>query len=1160
MRKGSRGRVVVAASFIGCLTVLCGTPAAVTADTPPLPVPLPVPTPTATPAQPLPSPSAPSLGPGAPTPPSQPLAPPAPLQPGSPASPPAACTWSPLQGNEVRTVYDHAFTGSEWWWSGASLVVDPTNPCVMYTTANTMSSDNGGYPATVFRSTLTPQGTGWNPVFTTPSPPEDSALPPDSATTCSSARGGSGISSGSIQGCQTQPMAAVGPTGTVWLAPISHGTVDLTRVYRSVDSGSHWDERDNGFLVQTPNTAGARVVPAQSDPQTAYVVTSMYVQGHGNGSWRTAGGDGPALLHVTADAGNTWSTRPLPQVTGDEELAGPEAFMVDPTDATSLYYLAPTANNGVYRVPPTYPVTWHSQDGGRTWVPTPTTAMLPMGWFVDESFVTHPAGRSSRLYAHVEQLEGGVTGAQSMGNGAWFESLDQGATWHALPLPQDHAGWAWLTDGTCWRPCFTDYYGVPDSFLAPDPTNPDLLVWSDGGSHSAEDHTLRLMVTSDDFRGGPIRSFGLTVPQKDGVTAEALQTDANGDFFLAIELGGIGWVRDYPYPHNPYTDPALWSSPAGSHRATVLAFRPSALSGSFAVKPLPPAVAPIHHVGDFSTYYQDVPQVPEVQGCSLTAGPGGTLAFDGRYLDFAQGSAAPGVIYRGDGASCAQAPSLVLRGTDFPGGVAPVIQALTYDSLYRWPGGRQGAILATAPPGSDSRLQSYQVPIYAVDPVSGASVLFTGVNATSARPTTQGACGYDANVGTGAGPGVNAGNACGVASFFSFDEFRQEIYSYGTPPGGGGVNDPHPGVLHLDGSFGDNCFSTFYHQDSAGNQADWAALIGAAVVGGDGYLYVSMEDDRTVWKVDTRTCDTVGGFSHADLGENQNEEEQIACDPLTLGSPVIWVRNSNVTVDPTTGRTTTGVNEVGAYSAADAYCPFPTRLTYNGPTIVKPGAPVELCFTLDAALAGQWQSLNGQPINVQIGGADAGRVVTDPSGRACLASNAPVAPGSVSVQGQFPGTNAYLPSTAGGSLLVLPTGAGLTIPGLFLPETPAGPPPPEPASGPQPNPAPGNEPVPSSATQMEAQMQAQSQAQSQTQSVAQAQPGLVVQRRRQEQVAVQQQQAAQAEYQAVGVRRATPAPLAAIAAGMMMFMLGVGWVARRPRWALARIDRGARRR
>jgi hypothetical protein len=467
---------------------------------------------------------------------------------------------------------------------------------------------------------------------------------------------------------------------------------------------------------------------------------------------------------------------------------------------------------------------------------------------------------------------------------------------------------------------------------------------------------------------------------------------------------------------------------------------------------------------------------------------------------------------------------------------------LTYDATYRWPDGRMGAILVSAPPGFDSRLPASNVPIYAVDPVTASSVLLTSVNGASGNGVVGGSnsCVVEAD-----NPSPSTPRACGDASFFSFDLFRQGIWSYGTLPGGGGINDPHPGFLSLDGSFANNCFSTFYHQDQYGNYYDSAALVAAAVVGGNGYLYVALEDDTTVWKIDERDCSTVGGFSHQSLGENTNEEEQMACDPLTLGAPVLWVRNGVVNGQQ---------NQVSAYPASDAYCPFPTRLTYNGPTLVKPGAPAQLCFTLSGALAGQWQSLNGQPITVQIGGATAGRAVTDSSGRACLATSAPVAPGAVAVQGTFAGTQAFLPSSVDGTLLVLPTGSGQQVSGAGLPPTTLGGlPAPQLATGQQPNSAPGTEPVASVSTQVQAQAQAQS--------ASQVQPGVMVQRQKRTQIAIQQQgTATNAAYEARALRHARPAPGAAVAAGLMM--LGLGLAGRRPRWALAWLpgrSRGRRR-
>jgi hypothetical protein len=184
--------------------------------------------------------------------------------------------------------------------------------------------------------------------------------------------------------------------------------------------------------------------------------------------------------------------------------------------------------------------------------------------------------------------------------------------------------------------------------------------------------------------------------------------------------------------------------------------------------------------------------------------------------------------------------------------------------------------------------------------------------------------------------------------------------------------------------------------------------------------------------------------------------------------------------------------------------------------------------------------------------------MTDQSGRACLPTTAPFTAGLVTVQGNFAGTNAYLPSSAEGALLVLPVGNSPQFGTPLPPPTVGGLPAPQPGTEPQLNNAPGTEPVGSVSTQIEAQVQAQSQSQSQAQSVAQVQPGMMVQRQKRTQVAIQEQRTGvNTAYQAGALPQTRPTPVAAIAIGVMM--LGLGVARRRPGWALARSPRRRRR-
>jgi hypothetical protein len=435
--------------------------------------------------------------------------------------------------------------------------------------------------------------------------------------------------------------------------------------------------------------------------------------------------------------------------------------------------------------------------------------------------------------------------------------------------------------------------------------------------------------------------------------------------------------------------------------------------------------------------------------------------------------------------------------------------------------------MAAAPPQFDPRVPATDAPIYAIDPVTAAATLVTSVDVTPSGYCARQLAGPPV-VGAGIDNGhPSAGYAsCSDSSFFSFDVFRGGLWTMGRDSSS---EDVAPGFLTLDGAWRRlSCL-------------DSAPI--AAVAGGDGYLYIQSEDDVTVYRINSSDCSVVGGFSHPFNGENASETEQIACDPLSFGVPTIWVRNSTA-------------GEIAAYPAPEAVCPFPTKLAYVPATVAKPGAPVDLCFTLSGNLDGRWDKLPGQPVTVMVSGSSVGQAVTNQSGQACVATTAPFSGGAVRVQGKFAGTNAWLPSSADGSFLVPATNPVYTTIGFGLlpPPSLGGLPAPQPGTAPQPNSAPGSEPAGSASVQTEAQAQAQSQSQAQAQSVAQVQPGVMVQRQKRTQVATQEQSVgAQTAYQSSALRRTKSSPVVAVAMGLMM--LGLGLVARRPRWALARRHR-----
>jgi len=323
-----------------------------------------------------------------------------------------------------------------------------------------------------------------------------------------------------------------------------------------------------------------------------------------------------------------------------------------------------------------------------------------------------------------------------------------------------------------------------------------------------------------------------------------------------------------------------------------------------------------------------------------------------------------------------------------------------------------------------------------------------------------------------------------------------------------------------------------------------------------GEVYVEQENDKqmralTIPEAGTNGCAWGTTYEHAFDGEPLAEDEQLACDSQTFSvngttATVVWIRN--------TGHT------VFSYYAPGGKCPLPTFTTYLSPHSVPLSGITSFCASTVVHFLEGYKALPaGLPVTFTTGTRPLGVGYTTGGPDVCTPPMPnPLPLGAFIVTASFAGTDAYLPSSGSGLVV---SGTGLPV-AAQNPALPAGVPSGQaPPGGPaQPVPAPqasGAEQAQAQA-QSDAQAQAQAQSQSQAQGVAQLQPGVMVQRQKQNQIATQRQGTGmQAELHASAIRRTTPAPLVAVAFGALM--LGFGWMARRPRWALARSP-GSRRR
>ena len=725
-----------------------------------------------------------------------------------------------------------------------------------------------------------------------------------------------------------------------------------------------------------------------------------------------------------------------------------------------------------------------STDGGLTWTPHPIT--LPTNGSSCGVVAGHPLGVAV-VYVRI----------CTPGRDMWERTFDGGATMLPLNVPQ-----------------------VSGSALAVDGADHQTLLWAapivaaDGKHWSG----TRLITSVDEFQTAaadrvftnpadwqlPFVNTQYQPPLAEGTNPPIrLHSDANGDFFMDFS--------DEQYsPRPPYQfDDA---DHIVAFRLSALADSASGASGSATSGSNGGASgagsAPAANGFDPAATF-----VPDLRTCQLPPPPtispqesytSGNIAFDGDYLDYTyvypqDVPAVNGVIYR-EHTDCSPAPPLHLNAADFPFQLLPVIYYLTYDPRYPIDGAR-GALIATIQDAVAAARGSVLAGVlYAIDPVTGRSKFL--VNAPQ--------------------------NA-----LYSYDPGRDALWMGGY--GGGGGLD----LTSLSGQALPTCMSSSW----LGNSYVTSMLVSAS----PGIVYDQSEDDNTIFRVDTATCQVTGGFTHRNYSESSGENDQMACDPLTWGQSAsgfsaLWIKDVNP-------------NTVTSYAIPDGYCPFPTSLVYNGDTRANVGAPVSLCATLTAQRAGRRDELPNEQLSFTLAGQPEGQGTTDSHGRACVPAHAPHTVGAFAVHAVFGGTRAYAPSETDGVLTTLYDHA-TTVPiaaALVLGSTSSGEaPPPEPL--PQPAPVSHAQVAEQGVTQIQSQAQAQAQTQAQTQSVAQVQPGVAVQRQRRTQIATQEQgTGTNVAYEAASLRRGRPAPVTALAAGLMLFGLEV--LLRRPRWAQARLHR-----
>jgi hypothetical protein len=244
---------------------------------------------------------------------------------------------------------------------------------------------------------------------------------------------------------------------------------------------------------------------------------------------------------------------------------------------------------------------------------------------------------------------------------------------------------------------------------------------------------------------------------------------------------------------------------------------------------------------------------------------------------------------------------------------------------------------------------------------------------------------------------------------------------------------------------------------------------------GDGQVYIQLEDDTTIIKVDANCAVTDSGIH--DKYSEASENDAMVCDTVTFGVPAVWIRDGQL-------------NAVSAYEVPSGYCPLPTALTpvRSSTATVSRGRQTLLCTRL--SLPGHQLNLPGQLVTISVDNSPIGKGRTDRNGVLCLPYT-PEQSGKRRLAAAFGGTLAYLPSHAVGVLSVQTAAPAPAGPRAAAPREEA-------ATSGRPATQPQAQPVPQSAVQAapapaaQAASQAQAQAQAQTQVQAQVQQQIQV--------------------------------------------------------------------
>ncbi|MHB8718994.1 MAG: hypothetical protein ACYDAC_08910 [Candidatus Dormibacteria bacterium] len=908
------------------------------------------------------------------------------------------------------------------------------------------------------------------------------------------------------------PLATVGgcvvstpPFSIVGTSFASATTIDVAEggngdaFVTSGDGGGSWRLANQG--IDGLPVAGLATAPG--NPSVAYAAVIV----EGNGAYQaafTGGPNGalsnPPLAHIyrTTDGGGSWTATQMPSVA---DAWGHENTIVDmrvdPGNPQHLYLL---------RNDDTLTVLEETLDGGQTYSIKPVSAAAsPTQLLVAGT----PSG--VRLYAvgffnaAVGDTTAGLLGASVI------VSTDDGATWHPTPAQPPSS----MISGT-----------LVATLL---PTDPRRIVLADLSStrsptsavvFASSDGLATLQQVADppvDGRAGVTLTIGQDAPvggchsTNSGVCGPpdaALQADRLGNVYLALCYG------------NPQPNP----TPCGSAGRVLERLTPP--------DPAPPPRSPVAPppVSGNAQVATELTSCVVPNPNNAVAGEGG-LAFDGDSLIYTQnnaynpvGSPDPdGHLYYMNPATCAYGGEVDVTFSHadiaavasssgwYSGAQQPFIEDISYDA-------RRNTLWGTIQPspcceGTD------RLP------------LFTYTVTRAPTPATH---------------GTAVARLRAIVGECPPGQYELAMMSYSYTDDSLWTCNASNRASHLRAAdlatIPPSCFDPIVDPGGGGSTGygDWA------VVGP--LMYIHSEDDSHVNVYTQADCQLLRSLVHRTFLEPNNEDEQMVCDPVTFSprsgfalpqTAAMWIRDASAGL-------------VTAYGLTDA-CPLPTALAASPPVVLSGGTPSpQVCATV--SLVGPGSPIASLPLQFTVDGQHVADALSSVAGHACAPAPPALAVGRHSVVVSWAGGSDYLPSAATTAITVLPV---VSLAAL----SPAA----RNAVAPEATPLRGSglasltQGPPQTGSEIEQAQAIQSQANSQTQLTVQ--PGMMVQRRQQEQVAAQRvgiSNDIQAEQMLAVRHRGVPAVVVAAGQVGAGLLLGLALLVRQPMVRVARSRRRAR--